>query len=680
MQNLKREALTVGAVVSLAILLRVIYTLGMEANPTHLQPAMDSLYHLEWARAFAAGEEFEKMAGRPFFRAPLYIWMLGAVLKVSGESLLAARLFQSLLGGATTLLVYLIGKRAFDARTGLLASLLAATYWVLIYFDAELLIPTLAIPLDLLAILLCLGLSSAPRPARAGSAGLVWGLSAIARPNVLLFMPFLALWILLRPRAQGTADGRRGPLAWVPALAFSAGLMAPILPLTAFNALARDDLVLISTQAGVNLYIGNNPQSDGVTAIVPGTPGGWWPGYHAAIAQAEQAEGRALKASEVSAHYSARAREFLLSEPGAAMALMARKLRLFWNSWEIGNNHELRFFARRFGSFVPWLSVGFPFLAGAGLLGLVLAAARRGEHFPLWGFLPIYMVGVVVFFVCARFRAPVLPILMIYGAHAVFWSVDRVRSGRMLAGLAPWTLAVALGCFSFVKPSYVKADDSNGWMQLGTAELKRNDETLAREHFERSLAINPNNLYALIQLAKLERARGRGEAALGHLEKAIALHPRKTDGIEQLLDTLLSLKRHADLLRVAEQYSQTYPGPSIPYYYSGRALAELDRLPEALTSFEKAQRQNPGSFRAALACGKVAGLLGRPGDAAGHYGRAVELRAKATAGWVEQAFAGLVGAHAQAGERAEACRAARLWAGALPDSAGARAAVDAHCP
>ncbi|MDP6409314.1 MAG: glycosyltransferase family 39 protein [Planctomycetota bacterium] len=677
----KREALTVVAVVALAVVLRVIYTLAAEANPTHLQPAMDSLFHLEWARALASGEAFEKLEGRPFFRAPLYVWMLAGVLKLTGGSLLAVRLVQSLFGGATALLVYLVGKRAFDSRTGLLAAFCAATYWVLVYFDAELLIPTLIIPLDLLAILLSLRLACAPRPGRAAAAGAIWGLCAIARPNVLLFMPLLALWILLRPRSPAAeTDGRRGPLAWVAAAAFSAGLLAPILPLTAHNTFARDDFVLISSQAGVNLHIGNNPTSDGVTAIVPGTPGGWWPGYHASIALAEQAEGRPLRASEVSAHYSRKAREFMLNDPGAALALLARKLRLFWNSWEVGNNHELRFFARRFGSFVPFLSLGFPFLAGAGVAGFFLASRKRGEHFPLWGFLPVYMLGVVAFFVCARFRAPVLPILMIYGAHAVFWSVDRLKSGRAASALAPWALAAAVGGFSFVKPSYVKADDSNGWMQLGTAELRREDEVAARESFERSLAINPNNLYALVQLARLEREAGRTEAAVEHLEKAVGLHPRKTDGIELLLDTLLGAGRHADVLNVAGAYARDYPGPAIPHYYRGRALAELGRMEESLAAFDQARRLDAGSFRAALACGKVAGMLGRLTEAAEHYRSALALRASTQPAWAERAFAGLVEVHVRAGQSAAACEAAREWAEALPASAAARAAVAEVCP
>ena len=81
------------------------------------------------------------------------------------------------------------------------------------------------------------------------------------------------------------------------------GCLLPIVPVTIRNQVVGDDLVLISSQAGVNFYIGNNPLSDGRTAIVPGTPGGWWEGYHATIERAERATGRDLKPSPVSRYY-----------------------------------------------------------------------------------------------------------------------------------------------------------------------------------------------------------------------------------------------------------------------------------------------------------------------------------------------------------------------------------------
>lgn len=53
-------------VCALALVLRVVYVLQARSSPLFDHPQMDALYHVEWARAFARGEDFQP---GPFFRA-----------------------------------------------------------------------------------------------------------------------------------------------------------------------------------------------------------------------------------------------------------------------------------------------------------------------------------------------------------------------------------------------------------------------------------------------------------------------------------------------------------------------------------------------------------------------------------------------------------------------------------
>ena len=273
----KTTRLLLIGVLALAFLLRLVYSLQMQANPYFSEPAMDALYHLEWARTFATGETFRP--GEPFFRGPLYPWFLGAVIRVFGDGLLIPRILQAGFGTAAVGLCYMIGRDVFDRRVGLLAALLAATYWVMIYFDGELLITTLVVPINLLGLWLTIRLGTNPTPRGAFLTGLCWGVSALARPQVLLLMPILALWLLLRVSPNWRAG-------WLPTLALTLGTALPIAPITTYN-ISVGDPVLIASSGGVNFWIGNNPRSDGSTAIVPGTRPGWWQGYQDAIALAE---------------------------------------------------------------------------------------------------------------------------------------------------------------------------------------------------------------------------------------------------------------------------------------------------------------------------------------------------------------------------------------------------------
>src|SRR6201999_1789632 len=119
---------------------------AMRSSPFFDAPQMDALYHVDWAHAFARGEDFQP---GPFFRAPLYPWFLGSLLRAFGDGLLLPRLVQAGFGAAATALVWAIGRRVVDPRAGLIAAAIAASYWVAIFFDGELLLETLAIPLYL---------------------------------------------------------------------------------------------------------------------------------------------------------------------------------------------------------------------------------------------------------------------------------------------------------------------------------------------------------------------------------------------------------------------------------------------------------------------------------------------------------------------------------------------------
>ena len=93
------------------------------------------------------------------------------------------------------------------------------------------------------------------------------GLSAIARPNVLLFGPAIVVWLAIVHRREALR-------ALIYVACVTTGCLLVILPITIRNYVVGKDVALIATQGGVNFYIGNNPQADGRTAIVPGTPGG----------------------------------------------------------------------------------------------------------------------------------------------------------------------------------------------------------------------------------------------------------------------------------------------------------------------------------------------------------------------------------------------------------------------
>jgi tetratricopeptide (TPR) repeat protein len=648
------------AIVALAFGLRVAYVLQSRASPYFDAPDMDPLFHLEWARAWASGEAFTEEA---YFRAPLYPWFLGLCLRLFGESLLVPRLIQAALGASTVWTCWWIGRRGFGERVGLLGALFAAVYWVSIYFEGELLVESLSVPLSFAALAVSLDLWERPAWKRAALAGMLFGLSAIARPNVLALMPFLAAWLWVAARRAG-----RPWLAPVAALAL--GTLAPILPVTLRNAIVGGEPVLIATQAGVNLWIGNNPTSDGSTAIVPGTRAGWWEGYHDAIALAEREAGRELSAGEVSRHYGRKGWGFLVDDPARALAHLAWKLRLFALGWELPNNTPDRFMAFRFGPILRLLPLGFVFVFPLGVLGLLACLRTRASAtFPLWGYALVYSASVVVFFVNGRFRMPVMPALCVLAAFGLAWLVSLARARRWLALGACALLLAALVAAAEARPATLDATDAAGWQMLGVAAGRRGDATEARACFERAVAERPENVAGRVHLARVLNAQGEKERAQREARAALELDGSHAEAMDVLADLLIQSQRFEDALLVARRSQAVAPAAASGFYQEARALWMMDRQPEAEVVFRRALALGPDAFNCALGLGSLLASQERWRDAAAAFQQALEMRGEPDAeGWYWKAAQGALVALQRDGRASEAESLKRRLLSRHPDA------------
>lgn len=636
------------AIFLLAAFVRVVYVFALRDHPRFDAPIMDPGYHLAWARALADGEEFRQ---GPFFRAPLYPIALAAMLKVTGGSLLGVRLIQAALSAATAALTYRLGARVAGEGAGRIAGVLVALSWTLVAFDAELLIPVLLLPILLVALELAVvwreQSQSGPRSPMAGSAGprkvplgllvgLAFGLAAITRPNVLLFMPLLFL----------------GGVTWYrrlqPALWLTLGTLLPILPVTLHNVLEGDPS-LIATQGGVNFWIGNNPNSDGSAAIVPGTRDGWWKGYFDSIALAEAEAGRELKATEVSAHYRKKTTDWMTSNPDAALAHLARKARLFFANVELANNQDMRFVAFRTLPPLRFSPGRWGLLLGLGAVGFVLlcfgrSQQRRRGAVILAGFGLVYALSVVLFFVNARFRLPLVPLLSIGSGAALVAIWDALQARRWAGALAVVGPAAALCALSFIEPSGYVASDANGLAELGKAELARDNADAALRYLDEAIAANPNSVQVRMALASAIVAAGQDpERSLLILREAQAL-PRGKDFPElevQILDMRLNSGDVENTLLDARAALLKRPKDGSLRFVVARALAMSGKGPGAIRVLNELLEDEPTNVAAAWMSAQIVEKIGSPEEAIAAYERVLSLKDFATPAMVAGARAKL---------------------------------------
>jgi 4-amino-4-deoxy-L-arabinose transferase-like glycosyltransferase len=173
-----------------------------------------------------------------------------------------ARIVELLLGLATIIVVYLLGRRISCRPTGLLAAFAVAVYPPFIHSVGALYSEPpamLTLPAAVLAFLWASdGLGDASSRARWLVPGLLFGLTALIRPEYLLVGIAFAVLALIRVgRARGWKPGLAG------AALFVAALLLPIVPWTIRNEVVLDRTVPISTGGGKALYVGTFLPADG---------------------------------------------------------------------------------------------------------------------------------------------------------------------------------------------------------------------------------------------------------------------------------------------------------------------------------------------------------------------------------------------------------------------------------
>jgi len=571
-------------VVGVAFVLRLVYLLQARgSDPLFYAPQMDGLFHHRWALAIVAGVEF--MPGA-FFRAPLYPYFVALVYRLLGPDLFVVRLVQAVLGSLGCGLAWLLARRAFEgsgvpARVALVAGLAWAAWPLGIWFDGELLIPVLLVPLLLLSLVLVY--RSLDRDRQWWLPGLALGAAALARPNALVFAAALVVWLFFRLRSG----------AWRRAGLLVAAVAVVILPVTIRNVLAGDP-VLIAWQGGTNFYIGNNPESDGTTAIVPGTRADWWGGYNDVKRSAEQATGRELRGSEIDRYWLGRGLEFWRRQPLAALGLTGRKLLLLASGYEVANNRDI-YSAKRHSYLnllffkTSWLKFPLGLVLPLALVGAWLLRRRAARPAPLFLFLGAYGLSFLPFFVTARYRLPLVPVLL---GFAVVGAYRLVRTRGRELGIALALLGLGLvvanadlaGTGRRVEDYHAPLAEATGLLETGRLDA-------AAAVLDRALRADSVPELLVLQVS-VELARGRPGAAEPAARAAVARAPSDPSALGSL----------------------------------GNVLAQTGRPAEAESLFRRAVTLDPEMVEGWLNLGNLALAARRLDEARGYYSRALSVR------------------------------------------------------
>ena len=338
------------------------------------------------------------------FLYPLY---LAGTYAVAGYHPLVARLIQGVLGGVLLcFLVYKLGRKLVSEETGLVGAGLTAVYGYFIYYNAALMTETFSIILVLLALHLSLELKEDPTPGRWVWLGFSLGLAALLRQTVLLFAPFLLLWLFLELRDKNV---RWGYFA-VPIVI----IVLLITPWTLRNFQVYDSFLLLNSNAGYALYASNNPNM-----------GSDWQNEHVVVPVPEELKG--LNEAQLDRALTQRGLDFILADPGRIFLLNLNKILEYVRFWPTRESSQISNINRvlSFGLYLPFM-----------LLGLWISFARWRNFVPLYLFMVIHTGIHLLSWPAPRYRLPIDAILMVFAGMALLELARKVKVWRSKPSLA----------------------------------------------------------------------------------------------------------------------------------------------------------------------------------------------------------------------------------------------------
>jgi len=529
------------AIFLLALCYRGLCYLDVGAHPLFRYPVVDAGQHDAWAQRIVAGNWLGR-GPDDVFKPPLYPYFLAGMYGLGGRHIWLVQGTQFVLGALSCVLLAALGARLLGRPVGVVAGVISAFYAPYVFFEMQLLTPALSIFLNLSAMLLLLSATregpavqpaegekaARQRPelkswsyARLLAAGGLLGISAGVRPDVLL-PAFLVLAYLLWSMRH---------MPWRPWIAggvcLAGGLALAIVPVTWRNYCITQRFILVSSNAGMNFYIGNSASADGISSVPVGLR---WERMVARVPQ------EVLEDPAAAGRWWTRAAwHDIEAAPLAAVCRLAKKAAAVFNCREFRNNICYHFMQQRswllrvnplqFAAVLPMAAWGLVRLWRRGT-----APQRRACVLCLLWVTGYWIAG-VAYFVTARFRLPALPFLILpaaWGAVEVVRAI-RQRHYRTLVGCAAVVLLSGALCWPmwFGRPQDAWALDQ---VNLGNSLSAAGDRRGAAEAYRRALEYDVNDPDAHYLLAHLSAEASPG-VALEHFQAAQHLLPGSPDAL-----------------------------------------------------------------------------------------------------------------------------------------------------
>jgi 4-amino-4-deoxy-L-arabinose transferase-like glycosyltransferase len=348
------------------------------------------------------------------WRPPLYSFYLALVFLLFGQSLLAVCVAQALLGAATCLLVYYIGRTVFNKKVGLIGACLCSFYPYFIYYTGDVMAETMLTFLLSGSLACLIYFQEGPTYKRAMLAGLCLGLTSLCKPVILPFVILLPGWGIIVYRRQ-----IRQVLPKI--IIILTATILVILPWSIRNYLYYHEFCLIST-GGAAFWFSYNPLTIKLEKL-PELLSLQDQNQHSLSNDFEYyprqryAEISKLPRMEADKVFMQEAWDFIKNNPKTVVWLWYKRFFHFWRLYPL--------VATPANKMVAFLTSGFVIIFG--WLGLLISFRHWRKTLIFLFLFGTYTFVYMISLTNIRYRIPIDACLMVFAAYTLWWLYQRVR-------------------------------------------------------------------------------------------------------------------------------------------------------------------------------------------------------------------------------------------------------------
>ncbi len=591
-------------IVGAAFILRFIYFLQIKDTPFFITTGegVDQNSFLEWGQEIAQGNW---LGTEVFNFAPLYAYILGFLITIFGKKLTLLIFLQLFTGAGCVYYIYRISGFLFNRTVAVTAGIIAAFYGPFMFYETQFLSEPVSILLFLAAFYMLLRYELTDRNWKFFFSGILFGLSVLARPHLLIPLGFIIVWYIY------LIIKKKYPVKRILVLTSA---LACLLSVTLIrNYVVANDAVLITAHGGMNIYIGNNINSTGSLTFPDEASPSQKGSVIYAQQEAERLTGKKMKPSEVSNFWMKKGLGYIITHPFHFIGLSIKKMGLLFSSYEIPINISYEVYQKEF-SLLKYGTLGFWLLSPLTLMGIVISIRKKLLHPVIWMFFIGYASAMIMFYVTSRYRIPAIPFCIIVSAAGIYQMYRFIREKdvkEIIAGTAIFLISFLLVNFWIQSP--VKSNTlAIAYYNLGNSSMKMDKIDEGIQYYNKALELDPgwspankSLSSAYNDLGVLSFDKDDLSSAIKYYEKAIEIYSNASEYYFNLGNTLLKMGKYDDAIKIFDTGLIVSPDhisilTNIGAAYSIKGLKERRKedFSKAKTYFEKSLLIDPDQPRA----------------------------------------------------------------------------------